>query len=118
MRGRARGAIAEPGPRRGGVAPDVLRCPGHHRRNGGGRPIPGTFRDDAVSALGGNDVVYGRGGDDRLCGGRGRDVLHDGPGSDLVDGGDGIDLLYLCPDGDVDRWRNVERVIVSTRGCG
>jgi Ca2+-binding RTX toxin-like protein len=79
--------------------------------------IPGTPGDDVASAFAGNDTVYGRGGDDRLCGGRGEDVLFDGSGADLIDGGDGIDVLYLCPDGSLDRWRNVERVAVSTRAC-
>jgi Ca2+-binding RTX toxin-like protein len=79
--------------------------------------IQGTPSGDVASAFAGNDTVYGGRGDDRLCGGRGHDVLLDGAGSDLIDGGDGIDLLYLCPDGAIDRWWNVERVVGSTRAC-
>jgi hypothetical protein len=79
--------------------------------------IHGTPAGDSIAVFAGNDTVYGRGGNDRLCGGRGGDVLFDGTGSDAIDGGDGIDLLYLCPDGSFDRWRNVERVVRSTRAC-
>ncbi|MGH2682884.1 MAG: calcium-binding protein [Actinomycetota bacterium] len=79
--------------------------------------IQGTPSDDVASAFAGNDTVSGARGDDRLCGGRDRDVLFDGAGIDLIDGGDGIDVLYLCPDGSWDRWRNVERVVSSTRAC-
>jgi Ca2+-binding RTX toxin-like protein len=79
--------------------------------------IYGTVADDVASAFAGNDMVYGRRGDDRLCGGRGQDILFDGTGADLIDGGDGIDLLYLCPDGSLDHWWNVERVVASTRAC-
>jgi Ca2+-binding RTX toxin-like protein len=79
--------------------------------------IYGTPGGDVVAAFAGSDVVHGRAGDDRLCGGRGGDLLLDGMGRDLIDGGGGSDLLYLCPDGAVDRWTNVERVVVSTRAC-
>ena len=79
--------------------------------------IHGTPGADVAAALAGSDVVHGRAGGDRLCGGRGGDVLLDGMGPDLIDGGDGVDLLYLCPDGALDRWTGVERVIVSTRSC-
>ena len=79
--------------------------------------IYGTPGADVAAAFAGRDVIHGRAGDDRLCGGRGSDVLLDGMGTDLIDGGDGADLLYLCPDGAVDRWTRVERVVVSTRAC-
>jgi Ca2+-binding RTX toxin-like protein len=79
--------------------------------------IYGTVANDVVSAFAGNDMVHGRRGDDRLCGGRGQDILFDGTGADLIDGGDGIDLLYLCPDGSLDHWLNVERAVASTRAC-
>jgi Ca2+-binding RTX toxin-like protein len=79
--------------------------------------IRGTPGPDVAAALAGSDVIHGRAGNDRLCGGRGTDVLLDGMGADLIDGGDGTDLLYLCPDGVLDRWTSVERVVVSSRAC-
>jgi hypothetical protein len=79
--------------------------------------IRGTAGPDVAAAFAGNDVIHGRAGNDRLCGGRGADVLLDGMGADLIDGGDGTDLLYLCPDGALDRWMSVERVVVSSRAC-
>jgi Ca2+-binding RTX toxin-like protein len=79
--------------------------------------IHGTPGADVAAAFGGSDLIRGRAGGDRLCGGRGGDVLLDGMGPDLIDGGDGVDLLYLCPDGALDRWTGVERVAVSSRAC-
>jgi hypothetical protein len=79
--------------------------------------IHGTPGADVAAAFGGSDLIRGRAGGDRLCGGRGGDVLLDGMGPDLIDGGDGVDLLYLCPDGAIDRWTGVERVAVSSRAC-
>lgn len=79
--------------------------------------IHGTLGADVAAAFSGNDQIHGRAGGDRLCGGRGADVLLDGRGPDLIDGGDGVDLLYLCPDGAIDRWTGVERVAVSSRAC-
>jgi Ca2+-binding RTX toxin-like protein len=79
--------------------------------------IHGTPGADVVAAFGGSDLIRGRASADRLCGGRGSDVLLDGMGSDLIDGGDGVDLLYLCPDGAIDRWTGVEHVAVSSRAC-
>jgi Ca2+-binding RTX toxin-like protein len=79
--------------------------------------IHGTPGADVAAAFAGSDVIHGRASDDRLCGGRGADMLLDGRGPDLIDGGDGVDLLYLCPDGALDRWTGVERVAVSSRAC-
>lgn len=77
----------------------------------------------------GNDRISGGGGNDRMRGGHGNDWLDGGAGSDLIDGSNGFDtarqagnyrdhsikfysdgVISLARDGDVDLFKNVERL--------
>lgn len=55
--------------------------------------LEGSFADDVIVALGGDDVVHGRGGGDWICGGSDQDALSGGPGDDHVYGQDGGDSI-------------------------
>ncbi len=59
----------------------------------GADTIYGDERSNALSSLGGNDIVYGLGGVDVLNGGAGDDQLYGGDGADTLDGGAGNDVL-------------------------
>jgi hypothetical protein len=54
----------------------------------------GTFLDETVNALAGNDSVDGGGGADRIIGGPGNDTLRGGDGADTLNGGDGDDFIW------------------------
>jgi RTX calcium-binding nonapeptide repeat (4 copies) len=65
--------------------------------------IHGTFRNDIIFALGGddyvdgkfgNDLIYGGKGKDNLFGNFGNDSLYGGLDNDNLDGGDGDDKLF------------------------
>jgi Ca2+-binding RTX toxin-like protein len=49
--------------------------------------------DDAMSGLGGNDILFGDSGDDLLDGGVGNDIIDGSAGNDQLIGGPGADLL-------------------------
>ena len=56
--------------------------------------LHGTFNDDDIVGLAGNDKLYGYGNDDELYGGKGWDDLYGGWGDDELYGGEGRDNLY------------------------
>ncbi|GAB4373302.1 MAG: hypothetical protein Kow00121_16450 [Elainellaceae cyanobacterium] len=73
----------------------------------GADQIYGRGRNDNLSGLGGNDVMYGDrkppffppfpleiAGDDTLRGDSGNDLIYGDPGNDLLYGGTGVDTLY------------------------
>ncbi|MFK7834994.1 MAG: DUF4214 domain-containing protein [Sulfitobacter sp.] len=60
----------------------------------GNEDILGTFIEDRIEALGGDDLVFGRGGEDTLLGGAGDDQLIAGPQDTVLLGGQGNDTLF------------------------
>ncbi|GAB6051514.1 hypothetical protein JCM17960_03340 [Magnetospira thiophila] len=65
---------------------------------GGGALNGGTWVQNAMFGLSGDDNMTGGNADDRLMGGLGNDTLDGGTGADMMDGGAGNDILYT--DGD------------------
>lgn len=55
--------------------------------------LVGTYFDDEIHGLGGNDTLLGGFGDDDLYGGIGNDQLNGGDQDDRLDGGAGNDIL-------------------------
>lgn len=55
--------------------------------------LTGSWTDDFVDLLAGNDIFDAAGGDDTIIGGAGDDSLTGGIGADSMDGGEGLDLL-------------------------
>lgn len=65
--------------------------------------LSGSWNDDIVKGLGGNDILYGdsiaylsnggAGGNDRLIGGAGNDILIGQGGADVLEGGTGADTF-------------------------
>ncbi|MGB7413883.1 MAG: calcium-binding protein, partial [Thermosynechococcaceae cyanobacterium] len=72
--------------------------------------ILGTWEDQTINGLAGNDFIDGASGNDYLIGGLGNDtlmgsdgndILRDSSGDDILDGGDGNDNLYAGAGNDI-----------------
>jgi Ca2+-binding RTX toxin-like protein len=56
--------------------------------------LVGSYLDDQIQGLGGNDLLVGWEGDDLVQGGDGADLLYGGLGRDALEGGGGDDFLW------------------------
>lgn len=65
--------------------------------------VNGSYVNDRIVGLSGNDEIALGWGDDNANGAAGDDTLRDGDGLDSLRGGGGRDLFDLATDGDVDR---------------
>ena len=74
-----------------------------------------SLGDDAIDAIGGNDIVCGRAGDDVINGGNDADVIFGGPGADTVIGGPGDDTIFGGP-GETAQTMEITPLVITITG--